>query len=706
MSKKINKGEFGSLYLKKWILSHDFSNSDSGINSNDALAGFSKIIRKVLKNRGFTTQEDVDRFINCDEHSVDFLKDPFELKDMEQAVERIRRAIENEEKIIIYGDYDVDGMTSTIVLFLYLKELGADIDYYIPSREIDGYGLSIKLIDKFESKYQLIITVDNGITAIDEVNYANNLGMDVIVTDHHVPLEILPDAIAVVDPHRKDCDSNCEMLCGVGVVFKLVSALDGDSQKILDRYSDIICLGTIADVVPLVGENRVITQEGIKKMKSDPNKGLKALFKESEMNIDDISSTAISYRIAPRLNSASRMGQIFLAMDLLLSDDDKEVVEIAKQLCAVNCERKAIEQEMMDEINYMISQNPDMVSNDVIVIAKQGWNHSISGINASRLADRYNKPCILIAIDGDEANASGRSVEGFSLIDAIDFCKDCLVRYGGHFSAVGFTIKPENIDRFSQKIQGYAKKMLNQFSIKSYNVDCEIGLEDVSINNINDLKLLEPYGASNEMPMVMIRNLKIKNVISISNGKYTKVVVLDENNFKMDLMAFNITYGDFFYRVGELVDVVVTLDLNTYNSVTSPRAVIKDIRLANFDQDTYFQHVIEYSKYKKRCEGLMEQQTDFDINLVKSNLPIRDEVGVVYRYLRMMPSFTFVSYHQLIEYLFIKLQSYKFSYIKLGLILDILEEMAVVSFDSKVKILKAQKANIKLTRTYQTLLEL
>ena len=683
------------MYLTKWVLNNItsdciFENSD--LKNSDLK--ISNIINKVLESRGFKKEQEIDNFINSNPK----LKDPFLLKDMEKATERIKAALDNEEKIIIYGDYDVDGITSTVVLFSYLKKQGANVDYYIPSRETDGYGLNIKSIDRLSDDCQLIITVDNGITAVDEINYANNLGIDIIVTDHHVPLEILPDAIATIDPHRKDCTSNCSELSGVGVVFKLICALEGDSQKILNDYSDVVCLGTIADVVPLVNENRTIVKAGLEKMKEAPNLGLSALLKEVAISNNDISSTSIAYKIAPRINSASRMGKTSFATQLLLCEHHIDAAQTAKQLSQINSERKSIELQMMDEINQIISENPEIIASDIIIIAKEGWNHSISGINASKLVEKYNKPCILISIDKEIANASGRSIDEFSLIDAIDFCKDCFVKYGGHFSAVGFTLKTENIELFSKKINSYAKQMLSQHVTKSFNIDCEITLDDISIKNIKDLKLLEPFGSGNEPPLIMIKDLKIKSIISLSNGKYTKIVATDKNNFKIDFLTFKIAYQDFLYQIGEVVDIVVTLDLSTYNNKTSPFIVLKDIRPAGFEQDLYFQNVLEYNNYKNN------KNKNLNIKLIKDNLPTRNEVGTVYKYLKNIQNFTYTNPHDLTEYLFIKLLKYNLNYIKLRLSLDILQEMQIVSLDSKVKILNPdQKADIKSTATYKTL---
>lgn len=692
-TKKLNKlKEINfKLYLKKWIFkNHSVDDKNYDYISHNK---FSNIVKKILKNKGLETREEIDSFIYCNGGS----KDPFLFKDMKEAVDRIEEAIINNEKIVVYGDYDVDGMTSTVVLYLYLLNRGADVSYYIPSRETEGYGLNVKSIDKLSESCQLIITVDNGITAVEEIDYASSLGIDVIVTDHHKPLDILPNAVAVVDPHREDCNSGCRFLSGVGVVFKLISALEGSEKVILDRYADIICLGTVADVVPVIGENRLIVKTGLEKIKTSPNIGVKALLEAAKISNNNISTVMISYRLAPRLNSASRMGQIYLAVDLLLSDNEFEAKELAEKLDNTNQERKKIEKEMMEEINQMICDNPELIASHVIVIAKEGWNHSISGINASKLMEKYNKPCILISIDKEEANASGRGNEGFSLIKAIDFCKDYLIKYGGHDLAAGFTLKTENINKFAAKINQYVSDLGLTLPIKKYYIDCEIDSKDVTIENINDLNLLEPYGVGNEMPIVMIKKARIKKIIALSGGKYTKIVAEFENKLKLEFLDFSSSCDEFLYQIEDIVDVIVTLELNIYKNIVSPMLILKDIRKSNFDQDIFFYHKIEYYKFKNL--------KDFDKDLMKDNIPERVEVVLVYKYLKTIKNFTYMTINELIEYIFIKLD--KLNYIKIALILDILEDIRVISLENKIEFLYTEKkVDISMSKTYKLLVSI
>ena len=672
------------MYLKKWIL------KENQFNEPD-LQDFSKIIRMILKNRGFRNKNDVDGFIGGNGYV-----DPFKLKDMKKAVERIKFAIENDEKIIIYGDYDVDGITSTVILFLYLSDLGANVDYYIPSRDKEGYGLNIKAIDKISEDFNLIITVDNGITAVDEIEYANNRGVDVVVTDHHKPLEIIPNAIAVVDPHREDCDSGCEVLAGVGVVFKLLCALEGNEKKILDRYADIIGLGTIGDIVSLTKENRLIVKECFKKIKSNPNIGLKALIDLSKVDVNNISTTIFAFRIVPRINSASRMGKINLSVDLLLSEDYNEAMKIAEKLDETNTYRKKTEMKIYEEINQMILEDPELVSSKIIVLSKEGWNHSIIGINASKLVEKYNKPCILISIDGETANASGRGIDGVSLIDAIDYCKEYLIKYGGHAGAAGLTLKTENIDKFSSKIKEYMEDVSEEINVKTYQIDCEVKSEDITINNINDIKLLEPYGIGNEEPLILIRQARIISVISLAKGKYVKILVDFYDNSRLEVLIFDICYDDFIYKAGDIIDLIVTLDLNLYNNIVSPMLLMKDIRPFGFHQDIYFNEMNEYNKFKKL--------KNFNKEIIKNNIPDRLQLGIIYKYLKEIKDFTYTSVNDLIEYLFIKLNKYNLGYVKIVLALDILRDIKVVSLDNKIEILDVKdKADINNSDFYKNL---
>lgn len=674
------------MYLKKWILKKNEKDEKLYLEIKD----FSKILRLVLKNRGLVTKKDIDSFINSDFA----YKDPFCIKDMDKAVNRIKFAIENDEKIIIYGDYDVDGMTSTVVLFLYLSRLGADVNFYIPSRETEGYGLNVKAISKLSEICSLMITVDNGITAIKEIEYANGLGIDVIVTDHHKPLTELPNAVAVLDPHREDCTSDCKDLAGVGVVFKLISALEGNCKNILKEYSDIICLGTIADVMPITGENRGIVKAGFEKMKQNPNVGIKALLDVARVNIATLSADDISYKVAPRLNSASRLNNVKIAVDLLLCDNCVKAEDIAKRLDETNTERKKIENDMMNEITNMIAQNPSLVALDVIVIAKEGWNHSIAGINASKLVSKYGKPCILISIDGELANGSGRSVEGFSLVDAIDWCKDDLIKYGGHTLAAGLVIKTENIESFSKKINSYIKHINKPIPIKCYNVDGELFSSDITVENICDLKLLEPYGVGNDIPLMMIRQAKIYSVKPLANGKYTKIYTRFKDSSKLEFVTFNIAFDHFLYTIGDEVDILVNLKLSDYNNVISPTLIIEDIRLSDFDQDEYFADVNLYSKFKSL--------ENVNLDIIKSSMPTRKEMAIIYRYLKNITDYTYTNLQDLIEYLFIKLSCYKMSYIKIGVCLDIFTESGIVSLASKVEIVNLkEKADIHNSRTYK-----
>ena len=672
------------MYLKKWILNE---NKEVILE----IENFSPILRLVLKNRGLITKKDVDNFVNA---NFDF-KDPFCLKDMEKAVDRIKLAIENDEKIIIYGDYDVDGMTSTVVLLLYLSKLGADVNFYIPSRETEGYGLNVKAIDKLSEKCSLIITVDNGITAIEEVRYANMLGIDVIITDHHKPLSELPNAVAVLNPHREDCESGCKNLAGVGVVFKLISALEGNYENIIKEYSDIICLGTIADVMPIVDENRSIVKAGFEKIKKNPNIGIKALLDVAKVNITNLSILDVSYKLAPRLNSASRLNNIKISVDLLLCNDCVKAEEIAKKIDETNNERKKIENDMMDEITQMVMQNPELVALDVIVIAKEGWNHSIAGINASKLVNTYSKPCILISIDGETANGSGRSIEGFPLVDAIDWCKDDLVKYGGHTLAAGFVIETKNIESFTKKINNYIKNNKKSMPVKCYNVDGELFSEDITVKNIRDLELLEPYGVGNDIPLMMIKQAKIYNIKPLVNGKYTKVYAKFKDSSRLEFIAFNIQFDNFLYKIGDEVDFIVNLRLSEYNNVISPTLIIQDVRLSSFDQDEYFASVEIYNKFKNL--------EDVDLNIIKNSMPTKKEMAVVYRYLKnMINNYTYTNLPNLIEYLFIKLSDYKLNYIKIGICLDIFEESGIISLTSKVEIIDLkEKVDIHNSKTYK-----
>ena len=533
-----------------------------------------EILAKILVNKNITSKEEIDLFINPTRN--DF-HDPFMMPDMEIAVERILKAIENKERIMIYGDYDADGITSITVLKSFLEERGLDIASYIPNRLNEGYGLNKEAIEKiYDDGYRLMITVDCGITGIDEIDYANSLGIETIVTDHHEPAEEIPKAIAVVDAKRKDNEYPFNQLAGVGVVFKLIQAISTKlklEEKEYLKYLDIVCIGTISDIVPLVNENRVIAKLGLKLVAQTKNIGLKALL--DIIGFKNIDSSTVSFGIAPRINACGRMGNEQLALDLFLCKDKNLTKELAIKLNEYNVERQSIEKKIFDEAVEKIEKKEK--DSTCIIIGSEGWHHGIIGIVASKVTDMYFKPSILVCFEDGVGKGSGRSIPGFDLHEALMKCSDKLDKFGGHAMAVGVTVKKDNFDGFKQELEEYAKKSEIDKIVPVVNIDSELSLKNINIENVKSLNVLEPYGEANKMPMFLFKNLKINSIRALSEGKHLKLTLKDDN-FMIDAIGFNMGNLSEEYLLDDKVDIVGNLDINVFNGNENVQIILKDIR--------------------------------------------------------------------------------------------------------------------------------
>ena len=533
-----------------------------------------EILAKILVNKNITSKEEIDLFINPTRN--DF-HDPFMMPDMEIAVERILKAIENKERIMIYGDYDADGITSITVLKSFLEERGLDVASYIPNRLNEGYGLNKEAIEKiYDDGYRLMITVDCGITGIEEIDYANSLGIETIVTDHHEPAEEIPKAIAVVDAKRKDNEYPFNQLAGVGVVFKLIQAISTKlklEEKEYLKYLDIVCIGTISDIVPLVNENRVIAKLGLKLVAQTKNIGLKALL--DIIGFKNIDSSTVSFGIAPRINACGRMGNEQLALDLFLCKDKNLAKELAIKLNEYNVERQSIEKKIFDEAVEKIEKKEK--DSTCIIIGSEGWHHGIIGIVASKVTDMYFKPSILVCFEDGVGKGSGRSIPGFDLHEALMKCSDKLDKFGGHAMAVGVTVKKDNFDGFKQELEEYAKKSEIDKIVPVVNIDSELSLKNINIENVKSLNVLEPYGEANKMPMFLFKNLKINSIRALSEGKHLKLTLKDDN-FMIDAIGFNMGNLSEEYLLDDKVDIVGNLDINVFNGNENVQIILKDIR--------------------------------------------------------------------------------------------------------------------------------
>lgn len=557
---------------KKW----EFLKTDENIVKQIAEKyDMSELLATVLVNRDIVEDKDIKVFLSPNRN--DF-HDPYQMPDMEKAVDRILKAIETNEKVMIYGDYDVDGITSITVLKKFLHTRGLDAGFYIPNRLNEGYGLNKNAIKKIaEDGYSLIITVDCGISCIEEIQYAYELGMEVIVTDHHEPLAELPETVAVIDCKRKDSTYPFSSLAGVGVAFKLAQAISiklGLDEKEFLKYLDIVCVGTISDIVPLVDENRVIAKLGLKLVEVTKNMGLKSLLITS--GYKEINSNAISFGIAPRINACGRMGFEEDALNLFLNEDKKQVLTITDKLNSYNKERQEIEKRIFDEVILKIEKEK-LDEKKAIVVAGEGWHHGVIGIVASKITDLYFKPTILICLEDGKGKGSGRSVPGFDLHDALCKCSDCLEKYGGHEMAVGLSLDANKFQEFADKFEEIASEAHTDEIVSVIKIDKEIKLKDIDTKIVKELSQLEPFGEANKMPIFIYKNLKIDSIRSLSEGKHLKLTLKDGNTV-VNAIGFNLGALATEYLIGDKVDVLGVLEINTFNGVDSVQINLRDIR--------------------------------------------------------------------------------------------------------------------------------
>lgn len=539
--------------------------------------GISEVLARILVNREITKEEDVKVFL---EPTRNDFYDPLLLPDMKKAVDRIIKAIETKEKVVIFGDYDVDGITSVTVLKKFLKERGLETGYYIPNRLEEGYGLNQNAIEKIkEEKYTLMITVDCGISSINEIEECNKLGIQTIITDHHEQAEKIPNAYAVVDAKRKDNQYPFRELAGVGVVFKLIQAISkelGLEDKEYLKYLDIVAIGTISDIVPLVDENRVIAKLGLRLVEMTRNIGLKELI--NTLGYSKIDSNTISFGVAPRINACGRMGHQEEALKLFLTDNIVEAKDITRNLNKYNTERQEKEKEILRQALEEL-ENEDLENKSTIVLGGDNWYHGVIGIVASKITESFFKPTILIDFEDGEGKGSGRSIPGFDLHEALNYSSEHLEKFGGHAMAVGLTIKKEEFENFKSKFEEIAKiKNVKQIQ-PIIKIDSQITRKDFNFETIKEIKKLEPFGEKNERPKFLYKNLKINSIRALSEGKHLKLTLKDDN-FMIDAIGFNLGNLASEFLIGDKVDVVGTLEENNYNGMEKIQINIKDIMKA------------------------------------------------------------------------------------------------------------------------------
>lgn len=566
---------------KKWNVAQYDKTAAAAVAAE---CGVNEFAALVLNARGLQTVADVSAFLDMRPQ----LSDPWLLKDMDKAVDRIRLAIERGEKITVFGDYDADGVTATALLFSYLEMIGADVYAYIPSRMNEGYGLSDAVCRRIaEDGTKLIVTVDNGIGAIAEAELLKTLGVDLVVTDHHRAGEKLPDCCAVVDPWRADDESPFKELAGVGVALKLAAALeDGDYDALLDDYADIVAIGTVADIVPLMRENRLIVLAGLANMNSYSRCGIEALRRVAGSAEKELNSLGIAFTLAPRINAAGRMGSAWQALQLLLTEDPFEAERLAKEIDRANAERQETESTIFVQVEEYLDAHPEQRNDRVLVVDGKDWHAGVIGIVASRLVERYGRPAIVITHESDgTAKGSGRSIDGFSLYEALTYAGDTLLQFGGHTLAAGFSVAPENIGVFRQKINEYAAKTGDVFP--SVTIDCRLNPAHISVAILDALQDLEPFGAGNPAPLFGLFGMEIESIKGMGNNRHLRLM-LSRNGAHITAVQFGVSPDDFAYKKGDLVDLAVRIDKNIYMGETRVSVQIRDIRPAGIDDNALF----------------------------------------------------------------------------------------------------------------------
>ena len=639
--------------MKKWVFSELDKNKIKEFAQKTGLPVFTAMLLFI---RGFTDPDQIEKYFetSCT------LPDPFSIKDMDKAVRRINEAISSYEPICIFGDYDCDGVTATALMYSYLQSVGANVSYYIPDRNTEGYGMNKKAVDRLkEQGISLIVTVDNGISAIEEINYALQLGIDTVVTDHHKPLEMLPKAVAVVDLHRLDDKSDFKDYCGAGIALLLAIALEGDDFTVIENYADLAAIGTVADLVPLSGYNRSIVKTGMQQLDNTERQGISELSETAQ--IEKMNAGNIGFKLAPRINAAGRLGTPYDALTLLLCEDPEEARELASTLNTLNSRRQAIENEIYEDILEMLKNEPELTYDRVLVVSSEKWNAGVVGIVASKVVERFGKPCIIICEDDEICKASGRSISGFSIVDAIFACSGLLEKFGGHPMAAGLSIKRERINDFRRAINEYADK-LEYMPLPAIKIDCTLKPEGISVDMVRQLQAFEPFGYGNPRPIFALKGMKLEQIVPLSGGRHIKLMV-SKDKARLSLVKFSTTPSEFPYSEGAVLDFAVSLDLNVYMQRESVSFNIKDIRPADFDEESA---MLEMQLYEQYLKGIKRKD-------IADKYPTRDDFAAVYRFLKGYPRERYT-----VASVLSSIGSEQLGAFKLLMILDIMSELKLI----------------------------
>ncbi len=618
-----------------------------------------KTAATIFAARGYNSVDEIADFLQDKD-----LSSPFLIKDMQAAADYITNAVDEGARICIYGDYDCDGISATVMLYSYLSLLGADVFYYIPERE-EGYGLNADAIREInDDGADLIITVDNGISSIEEAKLIKELGMSLVITDHHQPSEVLPDAVAVVDPHRSDCHSPYKNLCGAGVALKLIAAMEGgDYEVALEQFGEFAALATIADSVCLDGENRYIASRGLEYLKNTENCGLLALMRELRLTPDKINSTSVAFHINPKINGAGRMLSPKKAVELFLCEDDEEAEIIAKELVACVSERKQKEEKILTEIYETINNNPDVLNDRVLVFYGNDWNTGVIGLTAMQITEKFGKPSFIISVSDGMARGSARSVGGFSVFGALSYCEELFEKFGGHIGAGGFSLKEENIEAFRKKVNLYAKENYPVMPTLCIEADKYLEKEDMTIEAVKSLSVFEPFGEGNAKPLFLAVGAVVDE-ISLFAERHTRVKFRYKGAF-FCVKYWNVTPENFPFKNGDAVDLMLYLDINGYNGREYVDYSVRDFRKSGVPQQKYIN--------AKQCYEAYRLGEGIDAKIKTITVPCREEFVKVYKALSESGKD--------MDNLFADIYSDNLNYFKFRIILDCFLELSLIKTD-------------------------
>ena len=643
--------------MKKW----SFSRPDPAAVAEMVRASdLSELCCSVLVSQGCISIRQAAERIGCTA-----LTDPFRICDMQEAADAVNAAIDEGRRICVYGDYDCDGVMATVILFSFLNEIGADVIWRIPERS-EGYGLNEAAVrEMHEAGVSLVLTVDNGISAVPEAALIRELGMELVITDHHQPGAVLPEALAVVDPHREDNYSPFRLYCGAGLALLLVAALnEGDTAMALEQAGDLAAIATIADVVALTGENRFLVQRGLDYLENTERPGLRALRQVSGLAEKALTSGNVAFSIAPRINAAGRLASPKLAVELLLEEDPKKAQALAEELDRINAERKACEEEILHAVRAQCDASPDRLHDRVLVFDGEGWHAGVIGIVAARLMERWGRPCFMISVKDGIGHGSARSFGDFSVFGCLTACGELLEKYGGHPAAGGFTIKAEHIPAFREKVAAYALAEHPDMPVLELRAACVLKPEHLQPDCAKTLQALEPFGCGNPEPVFMVENARIIEMRPLSSGVHTKLSI-ESGGVRCDALLFRTAPERTGLKPGDVIHMMVRLSVSSYMGQESVSLVVQDYRLSGLRQGQILTAMQTYDKLRRR--------EPLDAAYYRAACPTREECITVYQAIPVKGI--------AVEQLTLQMYARQINYCKVRICLDSFAELGLIAVE-------------------------